>query len=286
MKHPFWTTTLVVLSLICAIFAAWYIQEKFLQNKNFESLIKKDMSTMKLSIVIPAYNEENRIERTLRTYHQFFAEKNIPFELVVVLNGCKDDTIGVVERVRKDLTTNDIVVIDLPQAGKGLAIKAGFADALTRDNDLIGFVDADMATKPDAYYDLVINLGDNDGIIASRYMPGAQISPPRPAYKRYGSRLIYEPLLWLLFGLSYYDFQCGAKLFKRNVLETITPQLTVTQWAFDAELLYLCKKAGYTVIEIPTVWEDQAESKLTLKGGLRMLGSLFTVRWQHFWDKK
>jgi glycosyltransferase involved in cell wall biosynthesis len=209
----------------------------------------------------------------------------MPFELIVVLNGCKDNTIGVVERVRKELATN-ILIIDLPQAGKGLAIKAGFTDALTRDNDLIGFVDADMATRPEAYYDLITNIGDNDGIIASRYMPGAQISPPRPAYKRYGSKLVYEPLLWLLFGLSYYDFQCGAKLFTRETLETVTPQLTVTQWAFDAELLYLCKKNGYTVIEIPTVWEDQAESKLTLKGGVRMLGSLFKVRWQHFWSKK
>jgi len=281
MKHPFGNTVLVVLSLLSIILGMWYIQEKFLQKEEVKSAIEKDTKSMKLSIVIPAYNEQNRIERTLRTYHQFFTDKHMPFELLVVLNGCKDDTIGVVERVRNDLGANNILIIDLPQAGKGLAIKAGFADALTRDNDLIGFVDADMATKPDAYYDLITNLDGNDGIIASRYMPGAQISPPRPAYKRYGSKIIYEPLVWLLFGLTYYDLQCGAKLFKRNVIEKVTPQLTVAQWAFDAELLYLCKKAGFVVKEIPTVWEDQADSKLTLKGGTRMLGALFKVWWQH-----
>lgn len=236
---------------------------------------------MKISIIIPAYNEEQRIEKTMRAYHTFFSEKNISFELIVVLNGCKDNTIGVVGRVRNDLTATNIIIIDLPQAGKGLAIKAGFADALTRDNDLIGFVDADMSTAPDAFYDLITNIGDNDGIIASRYMPGAQISPPRPAWKRYGSRIVYEPLIWLLFGLSYYDFQCGAKLFKRAVLEKINSQLTVKQWAFDAELLYLCKKAGYTVKEIPTVWEDREGSKLTLRGGARMLSAMFKLRWQH-----
>jgi len=284
MKHPLSTIILIIFSLL-TLFGLRYSYE-LLQRKKESKTINKDVNNMKLSIVIPAYNEENRIERTLRTYYKFFSEKHMPFELVVVLNGCKDNTIGVVERVRKELDTNKILIIDLPQAGKGLAIKAGFADALTRDNDLIGFVDADMATKPDAYYDLVVNLKDNDGIIASRYMPGAQISPPRPAYKRYGSKLVYEPLLWLLFGLSYYDFQCGAKLFKREVLQEVTPQLTVTQWAFDAELLYLCKKNGFTVIEIPTVWEDQAESKLTLKGGVRMLGSLFKVWWQHLWSRK
>jgi len=280
MNHPFWKIILVLLSLLTAIFGFWYIQEKFLQNKEIESITEKDIKSMKLSIVIPAYNEENRIERTLRAYHQFFTDKQMPFELLVVLNGCKDNTIGVVERVRTDLG-NNIIIMDLPQAGKGLAIKAGFADALTRQNDLIGFVDADMATKPDAYYDLITNLGDYDGIIASRYMPGAQISPPRPAYKRYGSKIIYEPLVWLLFGLTYYDLQCGAKLFKRHVIEKVTPQLTVTQWAFDAELLYLCKKAGFTIKEFPTVWEDQADSKLTLKGGIRMLGAMIRVWWQH-----
>src|SRR6266404_2862662 len=154
MNHPFWKIILVLLSLLITIFGFWYIQEKFLQKKAILSPIEKKVNSMKLSIVIPAYNEENRIERTLRAYHQFFTAKSMPFELLVVLNGCKDNTIGVVEGVRNDLAANNIVIIDLPQAGKGLALKAGFADALTRNNYLIGFVDADMATKPDAYYDL------------------------------------------------------------------------------------------------------------------------------------
>lgn len=238
---------------------------------------------MKISIIIPAYNEEKRIERTIRAYYEFFSQKkpSLAFELVIVLNGCKDNTLAVTEKLRNDLYTNDIIIINIKEAGKGLAIKTGFTDALTRDNDLIGFVDADMATSPQAFYDLVTHINDDDGIIASRYMPGAQISPARPAYKRYGSRIIYEPFVWLLFGLSYYDLQCGAKLFKCATLKTITPQLTVTQWAFDVELLYLCKKAGYIIKEIPTVWHDQADSKLTLRGGLRMFSALFKVWWYH-----
>ena len=239
---------------------------------------------MKISIIIPAYNEEGRIERTVRAYHQFFSEKqqqnNLAFELVIVLNGCKDKTLRVVEQVRNDLGSQ-IIVINLREAGKGLAIKTGFADALTRENDLIGFVDADMATAPTAFYDLIMNINNADGVIASRYMPGAKITPERPAYKRWGSRLIYEPYVWLLFGLSYYDYQCGAKLFKRAVIERITPQLTVAQWAFDVELLYLCKKNGFIIKEVPTVWHDQADSKLTLRGGLRMFGALFDVWRRH-----
>lgn len=237
---------------------------------------------MKISIVIPAYNEEQRIEKTVRAYHSFFLQKqqtsSLSVELIVVLNGCKDNTIGVVEQVRKELATDAIIIIDLPQAGKGLAIRAGFADALVRaDNDIIGFVDADMSTQPDAFYDLIVQMGNSDGAIASRYMPGAHISPERPLYKRWGSRIVYEPFVYLLFGLTYYDLQCGAKIFKRAVLERVSALLMVQQWAFDAELLYVCKKFGFVIKEVPTVWCDQAGSKLTLRGGLKMFGALFQV---------
>jgi dolichol-phosphate mannosyltransferase len=246
----------------------------------------------KISIIIPAHNEEKRIERTMRAYHQFFLDKQcnhfLTFEIVIVLNACSDNTIGVVKAVCKDVMAGDtIVVMNLVPGGKGFAIKAGFANALTRNNDLIGFVDADMATTPEAFYDLVENIDTNDGIIASRYMPGAQVFPPRPAYKRWGSRLIYEPLVKLLFGLSYYDLQCGAKLFTRATIAKITSYLTIQQWAFDVELLYLCKKFGFTIREIPTVWTDQEDSKLTLRAGLRMLKQLFSLRLRHsFFFKK
>jgi glycosyltransferase involved in cell wall biosynthesis len=239
---------------------------------------------MKISIVIPAHNEEKRISRTLRTYEQFFSEvatyDDIEYEFVVVLNGCSDKTLRIVQEAQKEL--GNIVILDLLEAGKGLAIKAGFEDALKRHNDIIGFVDADMATQPEYFYDLIAHLNDCDGVIASRYMPGARVSPPRPAIKRWGSRIFYEPLVRMLFGISYYDYQCGAKIFKRYVIENIVKELTVKQWAFDIELLYLCKKHGYRIKEIPTTWTDQAGSKLRLlRSGTRMLGSLFKLRVRH-----
>lgn len=245
---------------------------------------------MKLSIIVPAHNEEKRIGRMLRTYHEFFAQvrtqNDLDFEFVVVLNGCKDNTIGVVEDVRK--TCSNIIILDLPEGGKGLAIKAGFADALTRPNDLIGFVDADMATLPQHFYDLVLQLGNPDegydGVIASRYMFGSMVTPVRPKMKRWGSKLIYESWVRLLFGIKYADYQCGAKLFKRKVIEKITPELTVRQWAFDVELLYLCKINGFKIKEIPTVWEDQEGSTLSpIRAGLRMLASVFKLRLRYLW---
>ena len=238
---------------------------------------------MKLSIVIPAHNEEHRIGRTIKTYFDYFGQKaqSVPFsfELIIVLNGCTDGTLAV---VREYSSLSNCIIINSPQAGKGHAVMLGFASALERDSDLIGFVDADMATHPRHFFDLITQADDCDGVIASRYMPGAHISPPRPAFKRWGSRIVYEPLIWLLFGLQYYDFQCGAKVFKRAVIKKILPQMRVKQWALDLELLYLCKQEGFVIKEVPTTWVDQEGSKLKpIRSGLHMLWSACVIRFRH-----
>jgi glycosyltransferase involved in cell wall biosynthesis len=234
----------------------------------------------RLSIIIPAHNEQDRIGNTLKHYTNFLTnKKELDYEIVVVLNGCTDNTRAVVEEVQKN--TAHIRLIDLPKSGKGHALIQGFKDALTRNNTLIGFVDADMATSAQAFYELITHLNNADGIIASRYITGADIKPKRPFIKRWGSRLIYEPLVWLLYGLAFKDLQCGAKVFKKHVINTIINQLSVTGWAIDVELLYLCKKYSFTIKEIPTVWRDKKGSKLTMSNGLAMLTTLFKTRFKH-----
>lgn len=233
-----------------------------------------------LCIVIPAHNEQERIGAMLNAYCHYFSKDRYSINFLVVLNGCTDQTLDVVRTAREQ--DNRINFIDLDQAGKGLAVKHGFLHALAQPYDYIGFVDADLATAPEYFNDLIQNIAPVDGVIASRYMPGAHVTPPRPWIKRWGSRLIYEPLVRALFGINYYDYQCGAKLFKRNVIECVAPALTAQQWAFDVELLYLCKKFGFTVKEIPTTWHDQAGSKVTImSSGIRQLASLFQLRWRH-----
>ena len=237
----------------------------------------------KMSIIIPAFNEEKRIKNTLQTYVDFFLQKKNKYELetefIVVLNGCTDNTLQVVQDFQKNYLNCSI--INEKEAGKGLAIQLGFQQALARSAELIGFVDADMATKPEEFYKLCTQLDGYDGIIASRYMKDSKIYPPRPWIKRWGSFLIYESLISLLFGLRYKDYQCGAKLFKAQVIKKIVPHMTITHWAFDVEILYLCKKFGFKIKEVPTIWHDQAGSKLRIHSGIKMLASLFSLRVRH-----
>lgn len=217
-----------------------------------------------LSIVIPAYNEEKRIGKTLEAYSSFFRnlveKKEIKkFELLIVMNGCIDRTIEVVKKYKKKFV--EILYLDLKESGKGLAIIEGFRDALKRSNELIGFVDADLATKPEAFYDLVKNLGTYDGIIASRGKRGAIVktSFTRKLTNR-GFNFVVRGFLFLPFK----DTQCGAKLFKRKAIENVVDDLGITRWAFDIDLLYKLRREGYNVKEIPTIWEDKSGSKLNL----------------------
>jgi len=239
---------------------------------------------MKVSVIIPAHNESTRIERTLQAYVSFFEQKKINHEFVVVLNGCTDNTLQVVQTVQQDCPT--IRFINLPQAGKGLAVAVGFKDALTRKNDLIGFVDADMAIGPSSFYRLIVQVGTFDGAIASRHVSESHVYPPNPRIKKWGRVFFYHPMIHLLFGIKYKDFQCGAKLFKRQVVEAVADKLTMKRWVFDIELLYLCKKYGFILKEVPVTVCDPGESRFRLHDGFNMFFSLFQLRFSKMKENK
>jgi glycosyltransferase involved in cell wall biosynthesis len=243
---------------------------------------------MKLSIVIPAYNEEKRIGKTLEEYGKFFEElrkkKMLEYEILVVINNTKDKT---EEIVREKIKVNkNIRYLNFIKGGKGFAITEGFKDALKRDNDIIGFVDADMATSSEAFYDLVKNIGNSGGAIANRYSKHAKINI---SLKRKIISRVFNFLVRIIFIMPYRDTQCGAKIFRRKVLEKVMPSLGMTAWAFDLDLLYQCKKSGIKLNQIATVWQDKGDSKMNLKrDSIKMLMAAFQLRIlnspiSHFW---
>jgi len=230
---------------------------------------------MKLIIIFPAHNEEKRIGKTLEEYINFFSKiKNkIEYKLIVVLNACKDNTRKVVE----DYNRKELEIIEFERGGKGFAIKEGYKYALKYDSDLIGFADADLATKPEDFYELIKNIMNYEGVIASRWLPKSRVK--RTFLKRITS-FGFNFLVRSLFLLPYKDTQCGAKVFKRGVIEKITPELGVTEWAFDVDLLYLAKRNKFRIREYPTVWNDKGGSKIgnIPKTALQMFLGIFRLR--------
>tara|TARA_Y100000310_G_scaffold342606_1_gene446524 strand:- start:672 stop:1409 length:738 start_codon:yes stop_codon:yes gene_type:complete len=243
----------------------------------------------KLSIVFPVYNEEKRLPETLKTYLEFF-DKKLPndYEIVLVPNNCKDSTPQLAESYsiqHKPVTyTNEFKD---KYIGKGGAIIEGFKIA---QGDYIGFVDADGSTPPEYYYDLLHNIGNKDGIIASRWMPGAKVEIKQTLTRQIASRS-FNLLINTLFGLNIKDTQCGAKIFKKKAVKSILPELITFYWAFDTDLLYSMKRKGFNVKEIPTKWDDAEGSQLNVKNASQqMLKSIIRLRLHHSplkrWTKK
>lgn len=236
---------------------------------------------MKICIIIPAYNEEKRIGNTLKEYASFFKELKKKraidnFEIIVVINNTRDRTKEIVKNYSKKY--KEIRHLNFKQGGKGFAITEGFRDALKRDSYLIGFVDADMATSPEAFYDLIKNIENYDGIIASRWMNGSVIKTKQSLLRKIYSNG-FNFIVRSLFLMKYKDTQCGAKLFKRKVIEKIEKEINMTQWAFDVNLLYLCKRGKFKIKEFRTIWEDKADSKLNLtKVPFQMFSGVIRLR--------
>lgn len=240
----------------------------------------------KLCIIIPAYNEEKRISKTLEEFGNFFLnlkkEGKLETEIIVVINNTKDRTEEIVKQQKKKFKS--ITYLNFKRGGKGFAIIEGFKHALKMKNvGLIGFVDADLATSPEAFYDLVLNIKDYDGVIASRYLPESRVNPKQTFNRILVSR-IFNLLIRALLFLPYKDTQCGAKVFKRKAIEAIIDKIAVTEWAFDVDLLYQMKKAKENIKEYPTVWADKEYSKINfMNAGPKMALSVIKLRFKNIW---
>lgn len=212
------------------------------------------------SIIIPAHNEEKRIRNTLINYVTFFRNTGKSFEILVVLNGCKDRTIDVVKELKEKYKEINYVNFD-EAIGKGGALLEGFK--LVNGN-LITYVDADGATLPESLYELSKKIEDYDGIIGSRWIKGAKILKKQPISRRIASRG-FNLLTRIILGLRYKDTQCAAKVFKKNVIDKIKNKVEPTNFAIDAVLLYHMKKEGFKIKEEPITWEDKEFSTLKIR---------------------
>jgi glycosyltransferase involved in cell wall biosynthesis len=218
------------------------------------------VSDPSLLLLIPAYNEEARIEPVLREFGHYFRENyRGNFQLVVVLNGCRDNTRGVVERVAQDFPA--ISLLDFPEPiGKGGALIEGLK--LASQAEAVGYVDADGASPPHAFHDLVKRLPEADCIIGSRWLPGTVLHQAQPWVRRFTSRC-FHVVVELLFWMHIKDTQCPCKVMRRVAVEKIHSNLRIADLAFDVNLLVSLKRAGFTIKEVPTEWTDKIGSKVT-----------------------
>ena len=229
---------------------------------------------MKLSLIIPAYNEEKRIEKTLVDYDQFLQGNYDDYEIIVVCDGCYDQTTKIVEKFAKN--NDKIKLLEFEhKLGKGGGLIEGFKQAT---GELIGFTDADGAISPFEYHQLIESVKNEvDVSIGSRKMKGSKITAHQSKDREFASKA-FNILVNFMFDLSVCDTQCGGKVFKKEVIDKILPMLITRGFEIDVELLWQAKKEGYIIKEIPIVWEHKDEATFNFKFIPKMFIGLLKVR--------
>lgn len=233
---------------------------------------------MRLDVVLPAHNEEARIDRTLHAYRRGLPRPDTRFW--VALDGCDDGTADV---VRSHAQADERVgLLDLPKLGKGGALLEAFRHCAGGPAEAIGFVDADGATPPAEFTRLVdAVVAGADGAIASRRHPTACTPGPRPLGRRIASAG-FAACVRRLFDVPYADTQCGAKVLRTDLVRRVTPLLSSRDFLFDVDLLVTTRRLGYRIAEVPTVWVDQAGSRLhTRRDSQQMLLSSLRLWFHH-----
>lgn len=241
------------------------------------------MEHRELSIVIPAYNEEKRIEKTLVGVIGYCKNNFDKFEIIVVDDCSKDTTSQIVSKYGKNKKNNVKILRNEVNKGKGYSVKKGI---LTAKYPLVLFSDSDLATPINELGKLVgyINQG-YDIVIASRNLKESDIKVKQPFYRQLMGKT-FPLLVNLLVLRGIKDTQCGFKLFKTDAAKKIVKLQTLARFSFDVEILYIAKKLSYKIKEAPVVWIDKEGSKVRLiRDSFRMLVDLFRIRWNNVLGK-
>jgi len=215
---------------------------------------------IKLSIIIPAFNEEKRISTTLESINRYFRDKLYQYEVIVVANRCTDNTVNLVKSF--EARFKNLELIDLgPRGGKGLAVKVGMQ---TARGEYLLFMDADNSVHIEEIEKFWPSFNKGyDVVIGSRYINGSRVINPQPWY-RYVLGRVANLVVRLILLPNIRDSQCGFKVFKKDAAKFIFGKQEIYKWGFDSEILVLAKKYNYSIKEQPITWGDVKGSHLEL----------------------
>lgn len=231
---------------------------------------------MTYSIVIPAYNENVRIRPTLHEILRHVHEQQWDAEILVVNDGSTDDTAQIVREYGK--LHPQVLLLENPgNRGKGYSVRNGMLHAR---GDICLFTDADLSSPITEAQKLCDALDQGAEVaIGSRWLRTDLQTERQPLYRQAFGR-IFNLVLRLILGLSFADTQCGFKAFKRDAAQRIFPLQKIERWAFDPELLFLARRAGLLVKEVPVLWAHSEGTRLhPFRDGLRMFAEVVRIRW-------
>ena len=234
------------------------------------------MEPLTFSIVLPAYNEAQRLAASLDKVLQYARQLGGNTEIIVVNDGSSDSTAEIVRRYAKQQPA--LRLIENPgNRGKGFSVRNGMLHA---SGDVLLFTDADLSSPIREADKLFAALqAGADVAIGSRWVRKELQVKRQPIHRRIMGR-IFNLALRLVLGLDFKDTQCGFKAFRRSAAEQVFPRQRIERWGFDPELLFLAQRAGLRIAEVPVEWAHRTGTHISpLRDGLRMFVELFKIRW-------
>lgn len=250
----------------------YQIEQINLKNQALSSTTSSDR--LYLSVVIPAYNEEKCIGKTLSLMRKFLDNQGYLYEVIVVDDGSSDTTSAIVDIIAEGWPQLKIIN-NTVNKGKGAVVKQGVLNSI---GEYILFMDADSATPIEEISKLLEYVDKYPIVIGSRHCPGAKIHVPQARHRVILSR-ISNLLIRFLILPGIYDTQCGFKLLERNAGQNIFSNVRLERWGFDFEMLVIAKHLGYKFKEVGIEWYDDPDSKVRAgKEAFKTLKDLFKVK--------
>lgn len=231
---------------------------------------------MYLSVIIPAYNEEKNIEKTVRSIFGYLKSRNIEHEIIVVTDGSTDKTADIVRLLKTELSTLELIDLE-KNIGKGFAVKTGMLKA---KGDFRLFTDADNATTIDHIEKMMPYFEKGYGVvIASIALKESNVAVgSEPIWRRVFGK-IGNLFIQIMAVPGIRDTQRGFKIFTAESAEKIFPKMTIERWGFDIEVLALARKFGFNIKEVPVNWKNAPESRVGLKAYFQVLMETIKIRW-------
>ena len=230
-----------------------------------------------LSIVIPAFNEEHRLPKAIEQIGSYLSARSLRAEIIVVDDGSSDATPKLIERYRGKYPGLRLIS-NATNRGKGFSVRHGVLEAR---GEIVLFTDADLSTPIEEADKLLVALHEQgcDVAIGSRGMDSSLIEVHQSVFREQAGNLFNLLVRWIA-GLEFSDTQCGFKAFRREPARIIFEQQRIERFGFDPEILFLAKRHGLRVAEIPVRWSHDSATKVNVVGdGIRMFLELGVIRW-------
>jgi len=228
-----------------------------------------------LSIIIPSFNEEQRLPGSLEKITAYIRERRRNTEVIVVDDGSTDKTAEVVESYKGKIP-NLRVLSNGTNRGKGFSVRHGSLEA---GGSIILFTDADLSSPIEEGEKLLAGLATHDVAIGSRAVDRSLIQAHQSLFREFAG-IIFNRIVRIILRLPFVDTQCGFKAFRRERCRIIFEQQTIERFGFDPELLYLARHHGLSTVEVPVRWAHSPATKVSmLKDSVEMFLDVFVIRW-------